>query len=68
MEKYFKSEHKILLRVMPCIKERNGNMSSEDQKIMEQISHILVREKQISSEEQLRMLDLIRKERKTDDL
>lgn len=43
-------------------------MSSEDQKIMEQISHILVREKQISSEEQLRMLDLIRKERKTDDL
>lgn len=38
-------------------------MSKEDQKIMEQISNILAREKEISSEEQLRMLDLIRKER-----
>lgn len=40
-------------------------MSKEEQKIIEQISHILVREKQISSEEHLRMLDLIRKEQKT---
>lgn len=50
---------------MPRIKERNGNMSKEDQKIMEQISNILVRENEISSEEQLRMLDLIRKERQS---
>ncbi len=40
-------------------------MSKEDQKIMEQISNILVRENEISSEEQLRMLDLIRKERQS---
>ena len=40
-------------------------MSKEDQMIMEKISQILVREKEISSEEQLRMLDLIRKERQT---
>ncbi len=40
-------------------------MSEEEQKVIEQILHILVREKQISSEEHLRMLDLIRKERKS---
>lgn len=38
-------------------------MSKEDLKIIEQISYILVREKQISSEEQLRMLELLKKER-----
>ena len=40
-------------------------MSKEEQKVIEQILHSLVREKQISSEEHLRMLDLIRKERKS---
>ena len=39
-------------------------MSNEDQKIIEQISYILVREKQISSEEQLRMLRLLKEERR----
>lgn len=37
-------------------------MSREDKKILEQISRILLREKLISQEEQLRMLRLIRKE------
>lgn len=41
-------------------------MSKEDRKIIEQISHILVREKQISSEEQLRMLGLLRKEKQSE--
>ncbi len=40
-------------------------MSKEDRKIIEQISHILVREKQISSEEQLRILSLLRKEKQS---
>lgn len=38
-------------------------MSNEDKKIIEQISNILVREKHISSEEQLRILSLLRKEK-----
>ncbi len=37
-------------------------MSREDKKILEQISRILLREKLISQEEQLRMLRQIRKE------
>ena len=40
-------------------------MSKEDLNLIEQISRILVRENQISSEEQLRVLDLIRKERQS---
>lgn len=37
-------------------------MSREDMKLLEQISRILLREKLLSPEEQLRMLSLIRKE------
>lgn len=37
-------------------------MSKENQKLIELISRILVREKLISSEEQLRVLSLLRKE------
>ena len=37
-------------------------MTREEMRIIEQISRILLREKQISPEEQLRMLRLIRKE------
>lgn len=37
-------------------------MTREEMRIIEQISRILLREKQISAEEQLRMLRLIRKE------
>lgn len=40
-------------------------MSKDELSLIEQISRILVREKQISSEEQLRVLDLIRKERQS---
>ncbi len=40
-------------------------MSKEELNLIEQISRILVRENQISSEEQLRVLDLIRKERQS---
>ncbi len=40
-------------------------MSKEDLNLIEQISRILVRENQISSEEQLRVLDLIQKERQS---
>lgn len=40
-------------------------MSKEDLNLIEQISLILVRESQISSEEQLRVLDLIQKERQS---
>ena len=40
-------------------------MSKEDLNLIEQISRILVRENQISSEEQLRELDLIQKERQS---
>jgi hypothetical protein len=40
-------------------------MSKEDLNLIEQISLILVRENQISSEEQLRVLDLIQKERQS---
>lgn len=37
-------------------------MTREEMRIIEQISRILLREKQISAKEQLRMLRLIRKE------
>lgn len=40
-------------------------MSKEDLNLIEQISRILVRENQISSEEQIRVLDLIQKERQS---
>ena len=40
-------------------------MSKEDLNLIEQISRILVRENQISSAEQLRVLDLIQKERQS---
>ena len=49
---------------MFCLKEEQ-NLSKEDQKLIEQISYILAREKQISSEEQLRVLNLLRKEQQS---
>lgn len=47
---------------MPLQGKDKKDMTTKDEKrILEQISRILVREKQITPEEQLRMLDLIRK-------
>ncbi len=40
-------------------------MSKEDRKLIELISQILVREKQITSEEQLRVLNLLGKEQQS---
>jgi len=55
-----------LFKILCPAKEGSKIMSKEDRKIIEQISHILVREKQISSEEQLRMLGLLRKEKQSE--
>lgn len=38
-------------------------MTKEEKKILEQISHILARENYITSEEQIRILELLRKEK-----
>ena len=47
---------------MPLQGKEKEDMTTKDEKrILEQISRILVREKQITPEEQLRMLELIRK-------
>ena len=47
---------------MPLQGKEKEDMTTKDEKrILEQISRILVREKQITPEEQLRMLKLIRK-------
>ncbi len=40
----------------------NEKMTAEDKRIMEQISRILRREKDITSEEYLRILELLREE------
>ena len=42
-------------------KEKEDMTTKVENRILEQISRILVREKQITPEEQLRMLELIRK-------
>ena len=42
-------------------KEKEDLTTKDENRILEQISRILVREKQITPEEQLRMLELIRK-------
>ena len=42
-------------------KEEKDMVTKDENRILEQISRILVREKQITPEEQLRMLELIRK-------
>ena len=44
-------------------KEKEDMTTKDENRILEQISRILVREKQITPEEQLRMLELIRKNR-----
>ena len=47
---------------MPLQGKEEEDMTTKDEnRILEQISRILVREKQITPEEQLRMLKLIRK-------
>ena len=47
---------------MPLQGKEEEDMTTKDEnRILEQISRILVREKQITPEEQLRMLELIRK-------
>lgn len=47
---------------MPLQGKEEKDMATKDEnRILEQISRILVREKQITPEEQLRMLELIRK-------
>lgn len=48
---------------MPLQEKDGGKMTKEDKKLIEQISCILVRENYITSEEQIRILELLRKEK-----